>query len=336
MISMVSLVNENKKKGKFVLSLDCELSWGSHYYGGQSRFGYLKNGFNQYYDDLLLLLDQYNIAATFAFVALSIVDRAEFDDLIKSMNDEGYKKWLMELFEKSAADEPSFWHNVGLVRNVMSRKQQHEIASHSLSHLPFTHACCSTYAARQEINLSHKILEQCSGLGQTVTYIFPENHLDHLDIVRQSPFLLYRGATISWYDGLPFKRLLHFLDQFVPIAPPSVSLSKDKFNNFFLPGSLLLLPYDGIRKMIPDDLRFLKIKRGIDKAVKEGGIFHLWFHPWNLGSSTRMKQVLERVLEYVCWQRECGNLEVVRMCQLVPNTHQVEVAEDIIVDGMSQ
>ncbi len=311
-------MNKNKKTGKFVLSLDCELLWGSHYYGGQSKFNYLKKGFNKYYDDLLILLDHYNMAATFAFVALSVVDRAEFNDLIKLINDEDHKKWLIEILEKSAEDEPLFWHNKELLRNVSSRKQRHEIASHSLSHLPFTHALCNVSVAKQEISLSHTILEKYLKTGQPKTYIFPENSLGYLDMLSQSPFLIYRGATAAWYNCLPLKRFFHFLDQLIPIAPPSVSLLKDKYNNFYLPGSLLLLPYDGIRSVIPDWLRFLKIKRGIDNAIKRGEIFHLWFHPWNLGSSSRMKHVLERVLEYVYQQRANGKLEVVTMGQLLP------------------
>lgn len=304
------------KVGTFVLSLDCELLWGCHYIGGSDRFTYLRNEHTTSYDDLLAVLDKYDINATFAFVSALGIDREEFGCLAHTAPGEKYKEWLQSIFEKSI-HESELWYNTNLINKVVHANQKHEIASHSFSHLRFTDSTVTQDVALREFELSYEILKKYTKESQIKTFIYPENCIDYLDVFYKGPFRLYRGRNESWFKKLPFKRLFHFIDQSLPIAPPSVILCNDAHGNYFLPGSFALFRYDGIRRFIPDCIRLAKVKRGIDQAIRKQRIFHLWFHPWNLGSSKRMKHLFAQILEYVKTKRLENVLKVATMSEVL-------------------
>lgn len=304
------------KVGTFVLSLDCELLWGCHYIGGSDRFPYLRNEYVASYDNLLAVLDKYDINATFAFVSSIGIDREEFGRLAYTAPGEKYKEWLQSIFEKSI-HESELWYNTNLINKVVHANQKHEIASHSFSHLRFTDSAVTQDVALREFELSYEILKKYTKESQIKTFIYPENCINYLDVFYRGPFGLYRGNNESWFKKLPFKRLFHFIDQSLPIAPPSVMLCIDTHGNYFLPGSFVLFRYDGIRRFIPDCIRLAKVKRGIDQAIRKQRIFHLWFHPWNLGSSKRMKYLLAQILEYVETKRSENVLKVATMSEVL-------------------
>ena len=301
---------------KFIISLDCEMLWGVQCSGGVERYPYLRDGFESYYDTLLNLFDQYNIDATFAFVASMALTDKEFSECCHSLSTpQGYGLWLDKIENKSRQNALS-WFNASLISKVVQAKQKHEIGSHTWTHIKFDADVVSSDVASIELLKSHSILSQCC--GQSVkSFIFPGNHIAHLDQYQKSSYKIYRGKDEVWYQILPFKRFFHFLDQCFPVAPRGVGMRLDLYGNCYLPGSIMLFPYDGIRKYIPDCVRYIKIKRGIDKVIREGKIFHLWFHPWNLGGSKRMLHLLEKTLWYVAKKRSERQLEVSTMGMLV-------------------
>jgi hypothetical protein len=70
----------------------------------------------------------------------------------------------------------------------------------------------------------------------------------------------------------------------------------------------------GLRKLIPMASRVLKGKRGIDWAVSSRGLYHLWFHPFNLNvDSDAMLWGLEQIFSYAHRMREQGLLDILTM-----------------------
>ncbi len=80
-----------------------------------------------------------------------------------------------------------------------------------------------------------------------------------------------------------------------------------------IPASQLLMPYDGIRRFIPTASRVRQARRAIREAADSDRLFHLWFHPFNLGSSPEMFVGLEAILEVVAEHRERAGLRVATM-----------------------
>ena len=61
----------------------------------------------------------------------------------------------------------------------------------------------------------------------------------------------------------------------------------------------------------------IKARKGIDRAIAKGKIFHLWFHPFNFGyEEDRQFEGLERVLEYATLKIKEGVLDIRTMYDL--------------------
>jgi len=81
---------------------------------------------------------------------------------------------------------------------------------------------------------------------------------------------------------------------------------------------MLYLSRDSFRKFIPIKSREIKAKKGIDNAIKQKKIFHLWFHPFNLATDeVKLFKGLENILKYVDKKRSENLLEVKTMSQCV-------------------
>ena len=68
------------------------------------------------------------------------------------------------------------------------------------------------------------------------------------------------------------------------------------------------------------------MKKGIERAVQEGRVFHLWFHPTNLADETEtMLDGLRMLFEEVRIRRGCGQLEVLTMGALADRVLQAQI-----------
>lgn len=66
--------------------------------------------------------------------------------------------------------------------------------------------------------------------------------------------------------------------------------------------------------MIPMASRVRKARRGLDRAVKEGKVFHLWFHPFNLCTDRPgMTAALREILSSAANLRDRGLLKIMTM-----------------------
>jgi hypothetical protein len=65
-----------------------------------------------------------------------------------------------------------------------------------------------------------------------------------------------------------------------------------------IPGSLMVRYAGGWRRYIPDLSRLRRLRKGLDKVRRQGGIFHVWFHPENLYDRwPRVENVVARFFE---------------------------------------
>src|SRR5260370_15303581 len=54
-----------------------------------------------------------------------------------------------------------------------------------------------------------------------------------------------------------------------------------------IPGSLLIRCAAGWRKYIPDSSRLRRLRKGLERVRRSGGVFPLWFHPEKLFGEQR-------------------------------------------------
>jgi len=191
------------------------------------------------------------------------------------------------------------WHAPDIIKKISSYKI-HEIACHSYSHPDFDKI--SKIKAEAEI-------KQCITLAQkhNITlrsFVFPKNIINHLDLLKKHGFQSYRSKDKRNWELL------------FPSPPPVYKPTKTK-SLVAIPGSMYFTSSRGIKKYIPGSVRVLKAKMGIDQAIKQKKVFHIWFHPIDLTDEpTKLLNSLEKILIYADKQRKTGKLDIKTMQQI--------------------
>lgn len=188
-----------------------------------------------------------------------------------------------KLYEKGDAN----YSGIDILKKISNLKNQ-EIASHSYSHPVFT-----------EISKTEALFE--FNKFKKESFVFPRNKIKYLTELKNSGFKKYRGA-----DEYPYELL-------IPRVPP-VYLPTKESGLINVRGSMYFVSGRGSKKYIPTNLRYLKCKLGIDSAIKQNKVFHIWFHPMDfVDDSKKIFSDFEKVLIYASKKRNEGVLKILPM-----------------------
>jgi hypothetical protein len=304
----------------FTISLDVELAWGSFDHEDFDNIKWKFEGERAIIDQLLKLFEKYNISATWAIVGHLFLDSCSSSNNIKhpEIVRPQYSWYKKDWFEKdptSNIKNDPIWYGNDIVEKIRNSKPHQEIGCHSFSHIIFGDPGCSKEAAESDLHACINIAHDNGIIFNS--FIFPRNLEGHLPLLKKYGFNVYRGKDNTWFSNIPyhkFQRILHYIDQLLSISPRSVKIEETMPGLYNIPGSMLYMSMDGIRKVIPLSSRVLKAKKGIEKAIKENGIFHLWFHPFNLvGNDKKMLKGIEDILKYAKTKEREGKLRIMTM-----------------------
>jgi len=313
-------------KAVFVISLDTELGWGSFDKGGLARNSeyYLQE--RDIVKRLLALFDAHKINATWAIVGhLFLKSCSRYGpDNHNHVLQPAYRwypgGWLSHDPFSNVNKDPLFYAP-DIVDNILAARQSHEIASHT-----FTHAILGDPECSQEV--AHSQLSECKRLAEDlgieiVSMVFPRNSVGRLNVLSELGFLSFRGQEVRWYRSLDSRRqihkLCHYLDRLTSVTPRCYKeLSCYRIDSqarwlFDLPASMFYAPFGGLWNLVGLSRRVLQAKKGIMEAVRKGALFHLWFHPFNLATSSLLLEGLDEVLGFVASQVKAGNIESLTM-----------------------
>lgn len=309
-------------KGIFVLSLDVELSWGvvdkphklkeNKRYYEQSR---------DCIDKIITLLEKYDISATWAVVGhlflkeCNAAEGKKHSDIPRST----YPWYSGDWFDESPCtneEEAPLWYGRDIIKKIAGCKVRQEIACHSFAHIPYGDENTKRAAVRADLS---KCVAEAEKAGLKLrSFVFPRNNVGYIDELKNFGFEAYRGAEPLWYRGFPSKpkKLCHIIDQLFAISPP-VSNPEYEQGLYNIPGSMLYRSMDGIRSLLPVGSKVYKAKKGINKAIRDKKVFHLWFHPYNIATNPeRLLYGLEEIFKEVQRRRENGELETKSMDEM--------------------
>lgn len=306
------------KKGVFCLSLDTELLWGRHDLPHEQFIPRVTQERN-IIKKVLSLTKKYKFPVTWAIVGHLFLDKCSV--ILNTKHPEIKRprySWVKDDWFTSdpctnIRQNPQ-WYGLDIVKSIKAIGF-HEIASHSFSHMIFDVPGCSKTSAESEIKACVYLAKQY-GIKLT-SFVFPRNGVGHLAILKHYGFLAYRGVQPQIYTVIPFlNTIIQAVDLFLPTSPPvSKPLRVSGLVN--IPASLYFVSARGIRKYIPRNVRFFKVKRGIDRAIKEKKIFHLWTHPTDFVDRTDMlMKDFEHILEYASQKQVEGVLDVKTMAEI--------------------
>ena len=286
-----------------VISLDLELSWGSfdHAYG-DSLLKMARWTHDVGVPRLLEHLTQNNLSASWAIVGgmmgtslpdVSGLPEVHFPHFPKPWFDCGPK----------TGDENSHpeWFGASLVKMIKAAQPRQEIGFHSFSHVLFGWPGMTRERAIAEYDYCRQVAH-ANGFSPSC-FVFPRNSVAYLRELRDAGFTCFRDI-----DALPLRfsnprltSIASVLADFAGISPRVVEPSI-KEGLVAIPGSLMVRYAGGWRKYIPDSSRLWRLRKGLTRARRENGIFHVWFHPENLYDRwPRVENVVARFL------KELGN-----------------------------
>lgn len=316
--------------GTFVLSLDTELAWGSFDKGlgpklvrraaWENREGIPK---------LLELLCRHRISATWAFVGHATLDHCSGHPELEPVKYEWFRAdWFQH---DPAADESRHpeWYGRSCFLQILRATHPQEIAFHSFSHVIIGNPGTPRRRAAQEFVACQKIAQQFGIRGDV--FIYPRNRVGYLDELKEAGFRAFRAPDATQFrnghDGV--RKILGTLADFFAVTPQAVAPYIDH-ELVAIPGSMMLRSMDGWRRVIPLRARRARILKGLERAIRDGGIFHLWFHPLNLYSSQeKIFDLLEECCGRVNLLRERDDLRVLTMGEIASEylaTHSLTAA----------
>ena len=310
----------DRPAGTLVLSFDTEQIWGSFDHTSADAF------IRRYPDelgtsrDLIGLLDRHGVAATWAVVGhlfLSECHRGPRGEAHPELVHPG-QSWLGRDWLGSDPctdlDHDPLWYGTNILEVIEAAQTPQEIGSHSFSHPLFDDPAMSEEAARSEIDACVRLAR---GRGiQLRSFVFPRNREGHHHVLRDAGFTAFRGADPVWHARLPgaVARVGHIVDQAAGIGPP-VSVPSERLPGLWnLPGSMMLMNGNGIRRVVTRRARIMKAIRGLRLAASTPATFHMWTHPFNVAADRRsMLEDLDVILSEASRMRASGRLRIETM-----------------------
>jgi hypothetical protein len=311
-----------------VISLDLELSWGS---------------FDLSFDDALLRMARWThdmgvpnllhhltrngLSASWAIVGAMM--RSSLPDVSKLPEvhfPHFSKSWFSHVPETSDELTHPEWFGASLVEMIRSARPQQEIGFHSFSHVPFGMPGMTRERAIAEYQCCARTARV---LGiPTTCFVFPRNMVAYLAELRDTGFTCFRDV-----DELPVRfrndtltSIAMVLADFFGLAPLMIEPSL-KEGIVSIPGSLLIRCAEGWRKYIPDSSRLRRLRKGLERVRRTGGVFHVWFHPENLYAEwPRLENVVARFLEELGVLVRNGDVRCLTMGQLA-REFQINLAQ---------
>ncbi len=298
--------------GSVVFSVDAELAWGVHDLHPLSdeqvqRCQQARTRWRQ----LLDLFEMSETPATWAIVGHLLTD-----DWRYGTSHPLYPEWF-EVAYDGFENDSSQWLGRDLIDAVALASVEHEIASHSFSHVIFPEIDAAVAAA--ECRLARTVGNQYG--FECTSFVFPRNKIAHRDVLAECGFTCYRGLRPSRLPAIPGLRGLGLLAGSLTggVTPPTVTPVVDEFGLVNVPASMFLggfrgQPWSSVAAVTADPAVKLA-RKGIDRAGERDELFHMWLHPNDLTSQRYIDRVSE-ILAYVELKRRQGDIRVETMADV--------------------
>jgi peptidoglycan/xylan/chitin deacetylase (PgdA/CDA1 family) len=276
--------------GVFTLSIDFELLWGTMHEQGPERFrAACALERKEVIDRLLRLFEEFEVSATWCIVGHLFLSQCRAEnghkhpEIVRPTPALLRQDWFAHDPCDDEHDEHLFLGR-RLVEKIRACRVPQEIGCHTFSHVIFGDASCSRATAQSELAACVRVA-RAMGI-ELRSFAFPRDRVGHLDVLREYGFTGYRGREPHWYEKRklpePIRRLASLGGVLLAAEPPLVLPEWQAEGIWNIPGSMIYFPKHGFRRYIPVSLRVRRAIKGLNAAVREQKIFHLWFHPTNL------------------------------------------------------
>jgi len=287
-------------KGGMIISADFELGWAWRYSKTRPFPEKMANVARENFPEIISMLDEHNVPITFATVGhlfLNSCKKGGHDWMQKIPHfDDHWRFTEGDWFDcdpYSNWEDAKHWYAPDLIKMIQNAKVNHEISTHTFSHIDFSDKNCPPQVAEDEIRASIEAMKPFNVRPESI--VFPGGTYGNTDVLKKMGISIYRKNTDA---DLAYP---YFDEKGLLVSPTSMSFGKD---------------HNWTSKY------YIKLyKKYIDKAIKSGTVAHLWFHP-SLDNWT-IKNVMPEVLKYASIKRDEGLLWIGTMKEISDHINKV-------------
>jgi hypothetical protein len=261
------------------------------------------------YTQIFEILERHKIAATFALVGLFAGGYEQYvDSRGELLDSEPHRDWLKVPERSFAAGFQDGWFYPELVNQIKARGN-HEIASHSFTHLPLHNGGLAEKSFLTELKFVNQWKAQNS--VELSTYIYPRNQIKFEDQLSDFDFLGYRQCDIQ---NSAYANRFQILQDECNIGRKSDKHSVSAKSIAIPPGTFLNWRH-GPRRIIPKWVTLKRWSNVLDHAVVSGGVAHLWLHPHNLITARGQVELFEDAISRVAKAQNSGLIKSVTQAE---------------------
>lgn len=298
-------------RAAFIISIDTEMSWGV-IHRPERTYEYERERADM--RRLLDMFDGHSIPATWAVVghlfleSCEPVDGVKHPEIVRPDYDWFTGDWFDADPCSSLTESPS-WYCPDLVDDIRSRPAGHEIGSHGFSHMITDDPGCSDETWTSELEASAD-----AAAARNVdlrSFIHPRNRIGHVDALIEHGFTSYRGRRPA---SAQQPGRLESLRDFLVGSERTIVRPQWENGIWNFPATCM---FDIAAKRPVQRLWIHQMLRRLDQAVEARSLFHLWFHPHNIGDDVELALWgLERLCARAAGHRDAGQLDTLTMGDL--------------------
>jgi peptidoglycan/xylan/chitin deacetylase (PgdA/CDA1 family) len=297
------------------LSVEVELGWGYHDLGRTDPFSENRIAETERLDALLSACDRLEIPFTFDVVGALLLD--SWPDDLDGPHADGW----FDAIPKTGVDEDPLYYAPGMVRAIDDAAVDHEICTHTFSHVLFDRI--SREVAAWELQQAQRVNE-AFGLDPPVSLVPPRHYRPPRDV------LVEHGIETLRIPGyLPARTKVHKFDRLLasPQPPTPPRLVDDVVETYCTSFTSLTaaslpagqLPVHPVFRPIPRSLRTHLHERylnlAVERAIEADSYTHLWCHLYDMTDDDQFDPIVA-FLETLAERWDRGAVEVLTMADL--------------------
>lgn len=322
---MSSIVN----KGLFVISLDFELFWGIRDKYNFEEYGPNVLGVWEVIPRLLQLFEKYTIHASFATVGAMFAENVEdlkpyLPQKKPSYTNQNFSPYP-DFINDSVNHNPNYYFGKKLI-DLVKVAPGHEIGSHTFSHYYGLEPLQTADEFESDIDAAIQIAK--ANQIELETFVFPRHQInpDYLSILSKKGIKIYRETEKAWFHSAErgskesiIKRGFRYVDYFFWMGSHHCqNLNELKKGDLYgVRASRWLRPYKESESRF-DSFKIRRIKKQMEYAAKKGKLFHLWFHPHDIGINKEKNfRMLEEIFQHFEKMKREYQMESMNMKEVV-------------------
>lgn len=316
--------------GTVVLSVDAELGWGFHDQKDPpaDRLANARQG----WQTLVSLCDTYRINATWAVVGHLLLDDC---DNCHAAHPTPPGWFAHERGDDAMPRDLRFGE--GLVDDLQNATADHDIGSHTFSHVEFGDSDTTREIARSEVATGIELARE-RGIEMR-SFVFPRNNVGHLDVLAAYGIECYRGVNPAKIRNQGWENPVGKIARSTLVRRPPrlVEPTVDALGLVNIPASLHLFSFEEPARTLVEpvfgDPIVKQAKLGIDAASERDGVFHMWLHPNSITDQHDVERV-RAILDYLDRRRGRTSLSVKTMAEVASETRaQADESKEDPVEG---